>query len=194
MALLKQYLIRGLHPSFSFGENTGFSAIQAAQPIAMSDMPNYFALPEKSVPGLNVSDHASFARDVLTGLSWKQNAQREAQMGCVYHMGRPEQHNRVVLDLDQLTKHLFVAGATGVGKSNFCYQLLDEALSHDIKVLIVEPAKGEYARVFGGRDGFKVFGTNLRYAPLLRINPFAFPDGIHVCEHIDRLLDIFKAA
>ena len=193
-ALLKQYLIRGLHPRFSFGENTGFSVLQAAQPVVMSDMPAYFAMPEKSVPGLNVSDHASFARDVLTGLSWRQDAQREAQMGCVYHMGRPEQHNRVVLDLDQLTKHLFVAGATGVGKSNFCYQLLDQALAHKIKILIVEPAKGEYARVFGGRDGFRVFGTNLRYAPLLRINPFAFPDGIHVCEHIDRLLDIFKAA
>lgn len=193
-ALLKQYLIRGLHPSFSFGENTGFSVLQVAQPVAVSDIPAYFALPEKSVPGLNVADHASFARDVLTGLSGKQETQRQVQMGCVYHMGRPEQHNRVMLDLDQLTKHLFVAGATGVGKSNFCYQLLDQALSHNIKVLIVEPAKGEYARVFGGRDGFKVFGTNLRYAPLLRINPFAFPDGIHVCEHIDRLLDIFKAA
>lgn len=191
---IRQYLIRGLHPRFSFGDNTGFSMLQVAHNISMSDMPMYFALPEKSVPGLNVSAHAGFARDVRTGLSGKQGGLRWVQMGCVYHMGRPEDHNRVKLDLDQLTKHLFVAGATGVGKSNFCYQLLDQALSQEIKVLIVEPAKGEYARVFGGRDGFRVFGTNLRYAPLLRINPFAFPDGIHVCEHIDRLLDIFKAA
>lgn len=191
---IRQYLLRGLHPCFSFGDNTGFSMLQVAQNVSMSDMPMYFALPEKSVPGLNVSTHAGFARDVRTGLSAKQACQRWAQVGCVYHMGRPEDHNRVELDLDQLTKHLFVAGATGVGKSNFCYQLLDQALSQQVKVLIVEPAKGEYARVFGGRNGFRVFGTNLRYAPLLRINPFAFPDGIHVCEHIDRLLDIFKAA
>lgn len=194
IALFRAYLTRGLHPRFSFGRNTGFSLLYAAQNVAMSDMPMYFALPEKSVPGLNVTAYAGFARDVRTGLSEKPESQRQVQMGCVYHMGRPEEHNRVELDLDQLTKHLFVAGATGVGKSNFCYQLLDQALSQEIKVLIVEPAKGEYARVFGGRDGFRVFGTNLRYAPLLRINPFAFPDGIHVCEHIDRLLDIFKAA
>lgn len=192
--LLKQYLRRGLHPEFSFGENTGFSAIQAAQPVGMSDMSAYFALPERSLPGLDVADHASFARDVLVAAKQEETSDRTAEMGCVYHMGREEMQNRVSLELDELTKHLFVAGATGVGKSNFCYQLLDQSLNKGIKVMIVEPAKGEYARVFGGRDDFRVFGTNLRYAPLLRINPFVFPDGVHVSEHIDRLLDIFKAA
>lgn len=191
---LKQYLRRGLHPEFSFGDNTGFSVIQAAQPVGMSDMSAYFALPERSLPGLNVADHASFARDVLVTAKHKAISGRMAEMGCVYHMGREEMQNRVSLELDELTKHLFVAGATGVGKSNFCYQLLDQALKKGVKVMIVEPAKGEYAKVFGGRDDFRVFGTNLRYAPLLRINPFAFPDGVHVSEHIDRLLDIFKAA
>lgn len=28
--------------------------------------------------------------------------------------------------------------------------------------------------------------------PLLRINPFSFPDDIHVLEHIDRLIEIFN--
>ena len=191
---LKQYLRRGLHPEFSFGENTGFSVIQAAQPVAMADMGSYFALPERSLPGLDVADHASFARDILIRGNRRTKNEKTAEMGCVYHMGREEQQNRVILELDELTKHLFVAGATGVGKSNFCYQLLDQALDNGVKVMVVEPAKGEYAKVFGGRDGFRVFGTNLRYAPLLRINPFAFPDGVHVSEHIDRLMDIFKAA
>ena len=28
--------------------------------------------------------------------------------------------------------------------------------------------------------------------PLLKINPFSFPDDIHVLEHIDRLIEIFN--
>jgi len=59
--------------------------------------------------------------------------------------------------------------------------------------LVIEPAKGEYARVFGGRPDVRVFGTNKAVSPLLAINPFAFPQGIHVLEHIHRLLGVFKA-
>ena len=37
-----------------------------------------------------------------------------------------------------------------------------------------------------------VFGTNPDFTPLLRINPFSFPSGIHVLEHLDRLVEIFN--
>ena len=37
-----------------------------------------------------------------------------------------------------------------------------------------------------------VFGTNPLIMPLLRINPFSFPTGVHVLEHIDRLTEIFN--
>ncbi len=58
---------------------------------------------------------------------------------------------------------------------------------------MIEPAKGEYKRVFGGRDGVFVYGTNPGKAPLLRLNPFSFPEDIHVLEHVDRLVEIFNA-
>jgi hypothetical protein len=38
-----------------------------------------------------------------------------------------------------------------------------------------------------------VYGTNPNKAPLLKINPFSFPEDIHVLEHIDRLVEIFNA-
>src|SRR5699024_12102123 len=92
---------------------------------------------------------------------------------------------------NELTKHMFVGGATGVSKSNCCYQLIDSLIALDRKVLIIEPAKGEYIKVFGGREGFDVYGTNINVSRLLRINPFAFPDGITVDEHIESLMVIF---
>lgn len=191
---IRNYLIRGSHPVFSFGEQFIFSEILAAQPVGIYDMPVYFCLPEKSVPGLEVANHATFSRDILTRTSGaNKTEERMVEIGCIYHMGKEETSTRVQFCVDELTKHLFVSGATGVGKSNFCYQLMDQLLKYDVKMLVVEPAKGEYARIFGGRDGFHVYGTNIRYAPILRINPFAFPDGVHVVEHIDRLLTIFNA-
>lgn len=192
--LLRQYLLRGIHPVFSFGKASGYPEVLAAQPIGLSDIPTYFCLPVRSLPGLEVTEHAPFSRDIMKKDSGISRPDRRADIGCIFHMGAEESQTRVMLSLEELTKHLFVSGATGVGKSNFCYQLISQTVEQDVKVLIVEPAKGEYAKVFGGREDFHVYGTNMRYAPLLRINPFSFPDGVHVAEHIDRLLDIFNAA
>lgn len=65
--------------------------------------------------------------------------------------------------------------------------------SQKVKFLVVEPAKGEYKNVFGGRKNVSVYGTNARKMPLLRLNPLALPEDTHVLEHIDRLVEIFNA-
>ena len=57
-------------------------------------------------------------------------------------------------------------------------------------------AKGEYknVNVFGGREDVHIFGTNNQIdgMELLRLNPFSFPKGVHVLEHLDRLVEIFN--
>lgn len=55
---------------------------------------------------------------------------------------------------------------------------------------MVEPAKGEYKNVFGGRKDVTVLGTNPKLSQLLRINPFSFPENIHVLEHM-RHMDLY---
>ena len=62
----------------------------------------------------------------------------------------------------------------------------------DINFLIIEPAKGEYKNMFGSRKDVAVLGTNPAYSEILRINPFKFPDKVHILEHIDRLIEIFN--
>lgn len=190
---LMEYLKRGFHPEFAFEQDTAFPHMLLAQPIGLRDMPNYLCLPRKSLPGFTVTSYAAFARDILRRDSAEKKA-KTAEIGCIYHMGRDFPQSSVALDVNTLTAHLFVAGATGVGKSNFCYYLLEQLRGYGVKSLIIEPAKGEYAKVFGGLEGFRVFGTNLRMAPPLRVNPFAFPKGVSASEHIERLLAIFSAA
>ena len=93
---------------------------------------------------------------------------------------------------DSLTSHTFITGSTGSGKSNTVYQILQEAKASGTHFMVIEPAKGEYKKVFGSEEGVSVYGTNPKKTPLLRLNPFSFPDDIHVLEHIDRLVEIFN--
>lgn len=96
------------------------------------------------------------------------------------------------ISLNSLASHTFISGSTGTGKSNTVYEILDEVRKHGVKFLVVEPVKGEYKHIFGNDENVSVYGTNPELSDLLRINPFAFPKGIHVLEHLDRLIEIFN--
>ncbi len=194
--LLVEYLSRGIHPSFVLKNEPRQPVVEVAQIIGLKDIPVYFSFPQKSVPGMAVSEYVGFSRDIIfqDNENLKEAEGGAVHIGHVYHLGKTEMQTPIRLRVNDLTKHLFVAGATGVGKSNFCYQLLDQLVDYGIKVLIIEPAKGEYASVLGGKEGFHVFGADAMRSPMLRINPFAFPEGIQAVQHIERLLDIFNAA
>ncbi len=88
--------------------------------------------------------------------------------------------------------HTFITGSTGSGKTNAVCELIRQLDHFGVNYLIIEPAKGEYKDVFGSHPDVQVYGTNPQYTELLRINPFKFPKGIHVLEHIDRLMEIFQ--
>ena len=105
----------------------------------------------------------------------------------------------VHIDIESLSMHTFITGSTGKGKSTAIYSILDKLMNHNvkgkeetIKFMVIEPAKGEYKDRFGSFDNVHVYGTNYKKMPLLKINPFSFPDDIHVLEHIDRLIEIFN--
>ena len=88
--------------------------------------------------------------------------------------------------------HTFITGSTGSGKSNTVYQILSELRQDKKKFLVIEPAKGEYKDVFGNYNDVNVFSTNPNLASLVHINPFVFPNSVHVLEHIDGLVEIFS--
>ncbi len=147
--------------------------------------------PKKSVSGLPVLESVSFGREVQRFAEMsEEDRQRRIEIGKIYHMRR-EERTPVELDIDSLASHVFVTGSTGAGKSNAIYQMLDHLNKCGVKFLVVEPAKGEYKKVFGKRC--RVYGTNREKAELLRMNPFSFPEDIHVLEHIDRLVEILNA-
>lgn len=173
------------HPSFSVYPAT----VDATTALSGKELAYSLNFPKKSVPGLPVIECASFGRNVSTFDGTQP--QQGLCMGKVFHMHR-EERIRTFLSKDSLALHTFVTGSTGAGKTNTVCRILDQALDQQVNFLVIEPAKGEYKDVYGNREDVNVFGTNPEFTPLLRINPFSFPSGIHVLEHLDRLVEIFN--
>lgn len=173
------------HPSFSVYPAT----VDATAALSGKELAYSLNFPKKSVPGMPVIECASFGRNVSTFDGTQP--QQGLCIGKVFHMYR-EEHIRTFLSKDSLASHTFVTGSTGAGKTNTVCRILDQALNQQVNFLVIEPAKGEYKDVYGGREDVNVFGTNPEFTPLLRINPFSFPSGIHVLEHLDRLIEIFN--
>lgn len=166
------------------GENI---KVENSSLLSSKELAMLLSLPHKSVPGFPVVEHVSLAKEVIRNN--ESLMKREVSLGCIFDLGKAYTENRVKLDVKSLTQHVFVTGSTGCGKSETIYKLINETKQVGTKFLVIEPAKGEYKNVFGDVN---VFGTNPLIMPLLRINPFSFPTGVHVLEHIDRLTEILN--
>lgn len=184
---LLDYLHKGLSPRFNYN---GIS-VSAGSVVTSKELAIHLSLPQSSVSGILVREEQSFGRNIVTeDILTEENS---IKIGVVKHLGEEYEDEHVSLSINGLSKHTFVTGTTGSGKSNTLYLLLSKLLSKDIKFLVIEPAKGEYKEVFGSLPNVSVYGSNPHISELLCINPFEFPDGIDVYEHIDSLIEIFNA-
>ncbi|MCI9175331.1 MAG: ATP-binding protein [Lachnospiraceae bacterium] len=186
---VKEYLTDFLHPVFEY---CGFSydqgrtlLVNPASLVSTNELAIHMGLPRHSVKGLPVVEHAVFGQEILTK---KGKSDHSIAIGDIYHLGE-KTNARVTLDVNSLAMHTFVTGSTGSGKSNTIYHILSKLQKKGIPFLVVEPAKGEYKHVF---QDINCFGTNPIVGKMIQINPFAFPEEIHVLEHVDRLIEIFN--
>ena len=179
------------HPLFLYDSPTTDSKIEMLPTSLLNskELAIMMGLPRKSVPGLPVIEHISMGKEVVR-LN-KSDSGGQLELGCIFDQGIERKNNKVYLDAKSLTQHTFVTGSTGCGKSNTIYYLIKQIRNQTNapKFMVIEPAKGEYKDVFGNEH---IYGTNPLKTPLLKINPFRFPEGVHVLEHIDRLVEIFN--
>ncbi len=188
---LSEYVKRIVHPSFIKRTDVKTQKDIAYWPdevtptsvISGAELALAMNLPKKSVPGFSLIECASFGREIL---SYDKDYSGEVHIGRIHHMHHDEE-KRVDLNKESLCSHVFITGSTGSGKSNAVYTMLE---SLKTTFMVIEPAKGEYKYAF--TDNVQVYGSNPNVSELLKINPFAFNRGIHVYEHIDRLLDVFN--
>lgn len=127
-------------------------------------------------------------------------------------------HHKIEIELEQLKKHVFIAGVPGSGKSTAILNMLFQLYWYDIPFLVIEPAKTEYrllkrmasmdgkAMIKEGIDPDTIsvgrsMGEDLRVYTVgadvvspFRFNPFEFPEGIGLYEHVSNLEACFKGA
>lgn len=190
LPLLREYITNFVHPIFAYTTEQGYLPVTASSLLSSNELAIQMGLPRKSVCGFPVIEHADFGKEVVS--YGKRVNQHELCLGNIFTMGT-ETNTPVNLDINSLTMHTFVTGSTGSGKSNTVYEILNQIHNiYGIPFLVVEPAKGEYKNMFGQFADVSVYGTNPKKTSLLKINPFSFPDDVHILEHMDRLVEIFN--
>lgn len=185
---IKKYIVNFSHPVFV--NNVDGVPVNFSANVNTSELSNIMILPQHSIQGVPVTAGTSFGREPHS----VSDMNLDLKIGCGYHMFKKHENQSIGISSEELTKHTFITGSTGAGKSNTVYKLLDGLIKKQAHFLIIEPAKGEYRTVFGERPDVIVYGTNpkIEGTELLRINPFRFPSNTHVLEHMDRLVEIFN--
>lgn len=187
--LISEYLFNFTHPIFKYFGPTGEIEVTPCSLVSGNELAIHMGLPRSSVCGFPVIEHVDFAKEIVTYDG--NNSFSGINLGKIFNMGS-ECESKVKLDINSLSMHTFVTGSTGSGKSNTVYEILRQLNNSGINYMIIEPVKGEYKNIFGNDLNTKVFGTNPDYMEMLRINPFKFPKGIHILEHVDRIIEIFN--
>ncbi|MFD7206603.1 ATP-binding protein [Streptomyces sp. NPDC059893] len=104
---------------------------------------------------------------------------------------------RYQVPLRSLTRHVFIPGTTGAGKTNTIMGLLLETDAHGVPFMVIEPAKAEYRSLLAhpmlGRN-IQVFTAGKATVGPFVLNPFEVPTGTTVSEHLDLLRAVFTAS
>lgn len=109
-------------------------------------------------------------------------------------LGRDQLGHLVYFPWENLSKHAFLAGMPGSGKTNTMMHLVSEIYKAGIPVLVLEPAKKEYRTLttLSGMENISLFSPCANSMFPIHINPFEFPIGMKLADHINRLLDVFN--
>lgn len=179
-----------VHPTFEY-QRDNKSGFSTAMLLSSKELSRQMALPQKSILGVSVANHASFGIEVVRKSPLENGSL--VRIGEVFHMGQ-KTNQPVLLDLQSLSAHTFIAGTNGSGKSNSVFRIIEELMRLNVPFMVIEPAKGEYKNLFGNEPKVSVYGTNPKKTNILKINPFRFNDDVSVHEHIDKLIEIFNAS
>ena len=165
-------------------------------PLSTPELSIYFAPPQRENLSIKVTKYGTFSGSILA----ETDESNSIAIGDFLYCGNKKNHSKIRVPVSELTRHMFVSGITGSGKTNTVHHICDQILKKGIKFLIIEPtAKTEYRDLRNvdiyslGTDGENLSLTDVCGAPF-RINPFYFPKGVSVLGHIDRLKYAFNSA
>jgi len=121
-------------------------------------------------------------------------------------LGKDKNDYDVVIPQKLLPKHMFVCGVPGSGKTNTMLHLANSLWNYEIEengekhklhipFLVLEPAKREYRELaLFDIPELLIFSPSACTNFPIKINPFEFPKGLTLSEHISKLCQVFEGA
>ncbi len=150
---------------YSVPFEAGTREVMGATWLSTKELSLVAGLPAKELPGIKIRKSVDFALNTadITG------AGDVLTLGCIIQHGRELPHKQVHLPLADLTKHVFVTGVTGSGKTTTCMKLLMES---KLPFMVIEPAKTEYRALHALDDHIEYYILGREDLTPFRLNPF----------------------
>jgi hypothetical protein len=161
-------------------------------PLTSSEAAIFVSPPHEEYPGYRVTQPLWFgvnSRQITSGVS-------KIVIGNILHRGNALE-TPLEIPLADLASHGLIVGTTGSGKTNSCFNILEQIFHQRIPFLVIESAKSEYRNLLGNREigkKLRIFTVGDETHNPLRINPFEVPSGFPIQSHIDYLKSLFGAA
>ncbi|WP_299792320.1 hypothetical protein [uncultured Shewanella sp.] len=120
-------------------------------------------LPSKELPGFKIRKSVDF------GLNMPQSNSKHLVLGNVIQNGRLLTNKPLTLPIADLSKHIFISGVTGSGKTTTCMKIL---LESQLPFLVIEPAKTEYRALHQQCKDIEFYCIGNEKLTPFRLNPF----------------------
>jgi len=152
--------------------------------------------PQKEVPGLELREQVPFGLNINA----KVEGDDILHLGVMMQEGCRLENEKVNLSRKELSKHIFVAGTTGSGKTTTCHKLLASSSvgNNSLPFMVIEPAKTEYRALLNsstnGFDSICIFTVGNANGVPFRFNPLEFLEHETLSGHIDELKAAFQAS
>lgn len=159
--------------------------------IIDEELGNFFKLPVATtdhVSGLNIVRYGQIETYYENQVFDSENI----RLGEL--VGSNADGKQIGLPLSDISKHLFVSGATRSGKTTAVFNLLSQIREKGIPFLVLEMVRTEYRSLMDTIDDLKIFTPgNPSISPFI-INPFIPPKNVSLLQYKSSLMTAFKAS
>ncbi|HRZ82491.1 MAG TPA: ATP-binding protein, partial [Candidatus Hydrogenedentes bacterium] len=156
-------------------------------PMNTAELSIVMNVPREEIQGITIREAAAF------GVNYTPSGAPEEQVeiGHIIHKRSVLEDAPFSIGRRALTKHGFICGVTGSGKTNTVMGILRQG---SVPFMVIEPAKSEYRQLQGAFPNPRVFTLGNESISPFRLNPFEFCRGVEILTHIDHLKAVFNAA
>lgn len=178
-----------LNPAGGASHPLGETFQKLATPISTDELSVLVSLPAREVPGMKVSSTVDF--------NLNPPQLQGTELGSLLYRGQ-RLPTRITITPKSLSRHTFVTGLTGSGKTNTCLALLKNVYKDQgLPFMVIDPAKTEYRFLLDSpelAENLMVFTLGDETVSPFRLNPFDFEPGFPLLTHIDLLKAVFNSA